>query len=175
MDKTETLSKRKVISICLLAIFWRADTSLLPSLHMKSPPECEPSTHPHLVAYKNIIPQLKINLKKNPIYIYKKRDWPATHNDLHNDTLFLYNFYCWNWNWNWSPQIADLLLSYQLITEYVMAMAKPYLLLFFSAVMKKKNPFFSQLCSSYPPIPSIPIITWWRYTFCEQRKGKCFP
>jgi hypothetical protein len=40
-----------------------------------------------------------------------------------------------------------------------MAMAKPYLLLFFSAMMKKKNPFFSQFCSSYPPIPPIPIIT----------------
>ena len=39
---------------------------------MNSPPECEPSTHPHLVAYKNIISQLKINLKKNPIY--KKKE-----------------------------------------------------------------------------------------------------
>jgi len=45
---------------------------------MKSPPECEPSTHPHLVAYKNIIPQLKINLKKNPIYKKRETDLQRT-------------------------------------------------------------------------------------------------
>jgi len=140
---------------------------------MKSPPECEPSTHHHLVAYKNIIPQLKINLKKNPIYKKKRltcnAQWPAQWHP------FLYHVYCWNWNW--SPDrrsLAELSIDHGVCDDDDDSETiHPPLLL--CCDEEEESFFFFQFCSSYPPIPPVPIITWWRYMFCEQRKGKCFP
>jgi hypothetical protein len=124
---------------------------------MKSPPECEPSTHPHLVAYKNIIPQLKINLKKTQ-FIKKKEI------DLQRTMTYIMTPF----------SLSCLLLKLKLKSPYRRSLAElsvdhgvcdgdgddetipPPLLLYCD---EEEESFFFQFCSSYPPIPPIPIIT----------------
>jgi len=90
----KTLSNRKFLSICLLAIFWTADTSLLPSLQEITTGVWTLSSS-SLSGLKKTEDKLIHQLFYFLIFFKKKREkknWPATHYDLHIDTLFFILF-----------------------------------------------------------------------------------
>lgn len=133
----QTLSKRKVLSICLLAIFWTAQTSLLFSLQEITTGVCilassslngllnrsKKKTNKSPKTFIYLLPQKKIQkMPRTPKSWVNPRtcieQWPAHwHLSL-----------CLAFHWNSPPRIADLSPPYHSNAASAMGISAPYLL-----------------------------------------------